>query len=895
MSLVTLIFFTVVTPLEAVSLTSFQNTAHVIFCSVNSLFRSDVCIDKEEVAQPQPIKAIKSKPEAFVPTDRENTTKEQPTPSVVSRQATIINQITNPIVERIIHTREMLTQPEITRVEFNTLRQLIEEANNTSAPIKTNYTYDDSALWRALSHTQRIDTLSNVELSNSTITNSPISGSTGSFTTLAADAFTVSTFLIHSTAGQSAPLLDIQDSNDVSFLTVASSGAVTLANLSGGGVVQAASGTGLLSVGTLGASDIVNVPSGDIASTNVQSVINELDTEKLSVANNLSDVANASTSRDNLGLGTGDSPFFAGLTANGTVHIENSAGLNIDGASSTDRLINFQTSNVGRFALGLSDGAESGSDAGSNLLIHRYNDAGVWQDVSFSIKRSTGNVAVGRSDGSSKLHIYENTGNTGSNTGLKIEQDGTGDAITQWILTGGTHWVAGIDNSDGDKWKLSPSADVGVNPAITVDPVTLRTGFGTSPVAQVHIHGDGNRGGLYLDGGNTDTAMPISIHSDSDYDWSVNSIYSDINNGDALTLQGKWNGDSTNILLNPFGSGNVGIGTTLPTEKLHIHDATSPTIRLSGDGDNALNSGKIEFSEGTSPAQFNITHNGDANILSISTSLVDNAFIIARDTGNIGIGITNSSQKLAVYNGSTTGTYTTSGWVHSSDRNLKTNIVEIQNPLDIISNLSGVTFNWKADENNNQQIGFIAQDVKEFLPQVVVGDEESGYGISYGNITGLNLSGIKELWEKVQELFIWKDEKDSKITELEQRIEELEHLVGVTVSRAQDTPAPKEVVDNDPIILSEENPDDPIINEADSDDIDGDKDTKEEDSDDDAPKNEVSDSADDKSIDDGEDVVDGASTAEQVQDEEPPLEDVGAGDTPDDTPIESVAEPSTVI
>jgi len=48
------------------------------------------------------------------------------------------------------------------------------------------------------------------------------------------------------------------------------------------------------------AASVPNVPAGNIAATDVQSALNELDTEKLAVANNLSDVADAATAIANL-------------------------------------------------------------------------------------------------------------------------------------------------------------------------------------------------------------------------------------------------------------------------------------------------------------------------------------------------------------------------------------------------------------------------------------------------------------------------------------------------------------------------------------------------------------------------------------------------------------------
>ena len=55
--------------------------------------------------------------------------------------------------------------------------------------------------------------------------------------------------------------------------------------------------------------------------------------------------------------------------------------------------------------------------------------------------------------------------------------------------------------------------------------------------------------------------------------------------------------------------------------------------------------------------------------------------------------------------------------ITSSDKRLKNDIGELTAGLDIIGNLKPHYFSWKSDETNNQQLGFYAQDVYEFLPE----------------------------------------------------------------------------------------------------------------------------------------------------------------------------------
>ena len=51
----------------------------------------------------------------------------------------------------------------------------------------------------------------------------------------------------------------------------------------------------------------------------------------------------------------------------------------------------------------------------------------------------------------------DNSNASTAETQLLIEQDGTGDAVLGWTITGATSWQAYVDNSDSDKWKLRRS------------------------------------------------------------------------------------------------------------------------------------------------------------------------------------------------------------------------------------------------------------------------------------------------------------------------------------------------------------------------------------------------------------------------------------------------------
>ncbi|HHU35063.1 MAG TPA: hypothetical protein GXZ49_07520, partial [Bacteroidetes bacterium] len=139
--------------------------------------------------------------------------------------------------------------------------------------------------------------------------------------------------------------------------------------------------------------------------------------------------------------------------------------------------------------------------------------------------------------------------------------------------------------------------------------------------------------------------------------------------------------------------------------------------------------------------------------------------------GNVGIGtVTPGSYRLNV-----SGTaYASGGWASESDQRLKTNVKPLEGALQSVLKLQGVSFNWidETDHRPGQNIGFIAQEVKEVLPEIVSGggkDEEGNeiyYSIEYATLTPVLVEAIKEQEKKIES-------QQRQIDELKAMVEKL--------------------------------------------------------------------------------------------------------------------------
>lgn len=89
-----------------------------------------------------------------------------------------------------------------------------------------------------------------------------------------------------------------------------------------------------------------------------------------------------------------------------------------------------------------------------------------------------------------------------------------------------------------------------------------------------------------------------------------------------------------------------------------------------------------------------------------------------------------------------------------SDRNLKTDIVDMKDGIELVSKLRPVNYRWK-DETKSQleEYGFIAQEVEESFPSLVQTNASTGIkSVDYPKMVSILALAIQELTAKVHEL-----------------------------------------------------------------------------------------------------------------------------------------------
>ncbi len=141
-----------------------------------------------------------------------------------------------------------------------------------------------------------------------------------------------------------------------------------------------------------------------------------------------------------------------------------------------------------------------------------------------------------------------------------------------------------------------------------------------------------------------------------------------------------------------------------------------------------------------------IFNNGDQFVLT-------NSGLLSLGTG----GVSASGYRLELPNtAGPAGQGRANAWVTYSSRELKQNIQTLKEPLAIINQLRGVSFDWRAalaDGSRAHDLGFIAEEVADVLPQLVTRTPEGkATGLDYGRVVPITVEAIKAQQQRIDAL-----------------------------------------------------------------------------------------------------------------------------------------------
>lgn len=162
--------------------------------------------------------------------------------------------------------------------------------------------------------------------------------------------------------------------------------------------------------------------------------------------------------------------------------------------------------------------------------------------------------------------------------------------------------------------------------------------------------------------------------------------------------------------------------------------------------------GTIATIAGTSPANGAIRLTPNLHLNSGSA----NAVILNWDNGNSGttqtVRIGNGAGADVWYCGQGGQTVQTGDATFFSDERVKADIRVIDNALDKVKQIRGVTFVRTNVPDKTRKTGVIAQEIQKVLPEVVSESVDGTLTVAYGNTIGLLIEAIKELNAKVESL-----------------------------------------------------------------------------------------------------------------------------------------------
>jgi hypothetical protein len=312
---------------------------------------------------------------------------------------------------------------------------------------------------------------------------------------------------------------------------------------------------------------------------------------------------------------------------------------------------------------------------------------------------------------------------------MAINQISSANTFEQWLIAtqqlisfaNSITDVGGTFTSNTSEYIITGNLTVGnavTAPTVNTDVIIFDDGTRLSSNVQI-VNGYNHANGAF------NKANAANILAQQAYDYA-----------NTIALSGEISGDNVVVLYTVTGNNivaNISVSSANVT-------ATSNVTAGNVNASNVITGLNVTATNNVTAGNVNVT-----NVITAANATITN--ITA--TNNVTAG--NISVTNAITTTNLSATLITASDVNTtSDMALKDNVEQIENPLEIINKITGLSFNWKSD--GIKSYGVSAQEVEQILPEIVRTRSDGYKGVNYLNLIAFLIEAVKELQKEVAKI-----------------------------------------------------------------------------------------------------------------------------------------------
>ncbi len=371
-------------------------------------------------------------------------------------------------------------------------------------------------------------------------------------------------------------------------------------------------------------------------------------------------------------------------------------------------------------------------------------------NLSGTISSTTGavynvDVGIGTTNPQATLHVVDefllSTAGAASTQRITERAYTTNNGSLSWEGSAGQLFSITNNLTSGSIFSVNdvsgvPSIDVDADGRVLLAPYGSNEYVGvgkTNPQAKLDVNGDAVVNGS-VGIGTTNPQAKLDVRGNA----LISGVSTFQNNVEIL---------STGYLQIPVGLSTdrpTGVGVTLGQIR---YNSELSTFEGYGAGNAWGSLGDVKDVDGDTYITAESSAGADEDKLTFYTAGTERVGI--NSLGNVGIGSTQPTAKLDVNGGViVSGVVTATDFNSTSDAKLKTNVQVIEDPLEKVLQINGVSFNWIKD--NKPSMGVIADNIQEILPELV--SDSDPKTVNYNGLIGLLIEVVKDQQTQIDSL-----------------------------------------------------------------------------------------------------------------------------------------------